>query len=116
MTSVHPQPLLMPGQSFTSTRYCYKHFTGGLSKLKGDKTQLGPAAASQTTHSSSPGRTALKCAGFPINIPGPHLSNLTVYGQDGWPHLRFDVSTATNSWLPTFDLPRSSDIPDYTAL
>jgi hypothetical protein len=89
MTSVHPQPLLRPGQGFTSTRYCYKHFTGGLSKLKVGKTQMGPAAAIQTTHSSSLGRSALKCAGFPINNLGPHPSNVTVYGLDWWAHLRY---------------------------
>jgi len=116
MTSVHPHSLHRPGQGITSARYCYKHFTGGLSKLKIGKTQLGPAAAIQTTLSSSPRGSALKCAGISINILGPHLSNLTVYALDLWAHLRFDVSPATNSWLPAFDLPRSSLLPDYTVL
>jgi hypothetical protein len=82
MTYVHPHPLIRPGQGFTSTRYCYTHFTGWLSKLKGGKTQLGPATANPSTYSSSLGRSALKRAGFPINISGPHLFNLTVYNLD----------------------------------
>lgn len=51
MTSVHPQTLHRPGKGFTSTRYYYKHFTGGLSKLKvGRRSWDQPQSYKQPTH------------------------------------------------------------------